>query len=149
MSSILHIVIALLPLKIYTSTATPFCHDVNTLDLHDTHLMLPVAHPARHGRCAITTRVSKSFLRVGQFELYGRRARSGEATGREELELLARHALSREYPEQKRQTSGASLQWQVLAMVAEASRRFAVLAAEWIRVGCASRKSSPECTFAS
>ena len=51
--------------------------------------------PERHGgdvhrpeRCAITTRVSRSFLRVGQFELYGRRARRGDTTGRLELELL-------------------------------------------------------------
>eukprot|EP00966_Prymnesium_polylepis_P105565 2445176-Prymnesium_polylepis.1 len=44
---------------------------------------------------AITTRVARSFLRVGQFELYGRRARRGEKRGREELEQLARHALRR------------------------------------------------------
>ena len=86
-------------------------------------------------RCAITTRVSRSFLRVGQFELYGRRARRGETVGLEELELLARHALSREYPEQKLHSADAPLQPQVLAMVGEASHRFATLAAHWIRVG--------------
>ena len=35
----------------------------------------------RPERCAITTRVATSFLRVGHFELYARRARRGEATG--------------------------------------------------------------------
>jgi uncharacterized protein YdiU (UPF0061 family) len=56
-------------------------------------------------QCAITTRVAPSFLRVGHFELYARRTRrTGGADwaevrrkGREELAMLARHALYREY----------------------------------------------------
>ena len=84
---------------------------------------------------AITTRVAPSFLRVGQFELYGRRAARGEAVGLEELELLARHALAREYPEQVDQAAGAPLQPQLLGMLREASGRLAHLATQWLRVG--------------
>ena len=42
-------------------------------------------HHHRPERCAITTRVATSFLRVGHFELYARRARRGEATGLQAL----------------------------------------------------------------
>ena len=45
--------------------------------MHDNH--------HRPERCAITTRVATSFLRVGHFELYARRARRGEATGLQAL----------------------------------------------------------------
>lgn len=84
-------------------------------------------------RCAMTTRVAPSFLRVGHFELFGRRARKGDAVGKRQLEQLARHALFREYPHLV--DAKATLQSQLLAMVAEASTRFANLSAEWLRVG--------------
>jgi len=51
------------------------------------------------------------------------------------LEMLARHALKREYPKQRSTSATAPLQPQVIAMVEEASGRFARLAAEWVRVG--------------
>ena len=38
-------------------------------------------------RCAITTRVAPSFLRVGHIDLFGRRARSSNATATEVSEL--------------------------------------------------------------
>lgn len=87
----------------------------------------------RRERTAITTRMAASFLRVGQFELYGRRARGGDQVGVAELEQLARHAIRREYPRQYR--DGASLKVQILGMASEAKERFAHLAAEWVRVG--------------
>lgn len=85
-------------------------------------------------RRAITTRVARSFLRVGQFELYGRRAARGERIGRKELEELARHALKREYPALV-PAAGQPLQPALLAMLRAASVRFAELAAHWLRVG--------------
>ena len=85
-------------------------------------------------RRAITTRAARSFLRVGQFELYGRRAARGEAQGRADLEALARHALEREYPAFA-PAPGAPLGPAILGMLGAASRRFAALASEWIRVG--------------
>lgn len=94
----------------------------------------------RHGgdvmqreQCAMVTRVAPSFLRVGHFELFGRRARKGDAVAIRQLEELARHALVREYPEQYQ--PNATLQEQVLAMAEAASWRLARLAAEWVRVG--------------
>ena len=85
---------------------------------------------------AITTRVARSFIRVGQFELFGRRAARGEMTGLAELELLARHTLSREYPTHEPASKSApALQPALLAMLEEASGRFAALAASWLRVG--------------
>mmetsp|Transcript_25666 Transcript_25666/g.82150 ORF Transcript_25666/g.82150 Transcript_25666/m.82150 type:complete len:408 (-) Transcript_25666:474-1697(-) len=89
-------------------------------------------------RCAITTRVARSYLRVGHFELFGRRARSGRgeaaSTGTRNLEQLARHALWREYPPYE---ADAPLQPQLLRMAREAAARFADLAAAWVRVGYA------------
>lgn len=81
----------------------------------------------------MTTRVSPSFLRVGHFELFARRARRGDKTGLQQLEQLARHALFREYPAHA--DPGVPLQQQLLGMVAEAAERFAQMAADWLRVG--------------
>ena len=54
---------------------------------------LPYMHDNHHRpeRCAITTRVATSFLRVGHFELYARRARRGEATGLQALRRTLLH----------------------------------------------------------
>ena len=83
--------------------------------------------------CAICCRVSSSFLRVGHFELYARRAKDGDATGLSELRALALHALEREFPEHLHAEGG--LQGQVMGMAREAAQRFAHLGAEWVRVG--------------
>ncbi len=49
---------------------------------------------------AITTRVAPSFLRVGQLELFGRRARKKEhPKAMEELEKIVLHVIDREYSE--------------------------------------------------
>lgn len=86
--------------------------------------------------CAITCRVSNSFLRVGHFELFARRARDADAsvraTGLAELKALAAHALQREFSDQLKH---AEFQEQVVGMAREAAQRFARLGAEWIRVG--------------
>ena len=87
---------------------------------------------------AVTTRVARSLLRVGQFELYGRRAARGEAAGLAELALLARHALAREYPHLapgEGDASPGALQGAVLGMLREAGARLAALATHWLRVG--------------
>ena len=47
-------------------------------------------------KCAISTRVAPSFLRVGHIELHGRRARK-DAAAIPMLEQLIRHALMREF----------------------------------------------------
>src|SRR5690606_30396905 len=50
---------------------------------------------------AITTRVASSFLRVGQIELFGRRARKNEhKDALKELEMIVLHLIDREYSEE-------------------------------------------------
>lgn len=85
--------------------------------------------------CAITCRVAPSFVRVGHLELFGRRARSkkSENTAKEELKLMVEHAIFREYPHLS--NDNEPLQSRILAMLREASQRFANLTADWIRVG--------------
>ena len=85
--------------------------------------------------CAITTRGSRSFLRVGQFERYGRRVRLGIDGALRELELLARHALAREYSEVQSKNAHAPLGPQLIGMARMAAHRMANLSAEWMRVG--------------
>ncbi len=83
---------------------------------------------------AITTRVASSFLRVGQLELFGRRARKGEhPEAMRELEMMVRHIITREYSEEIDQNAPLSRQ---LTQLANAfAKRLTTLVAEWIRVG--------------
>ena len=50
--------------------------------------------------CAITCRVSPSFVRVGHLDLFARRARTAAAGSgaHGELAAMVRHAMAREYP---------------------------------------------------
>ena len=83
---------------------------------------------------AITTRVAPSFLRVGQLELFGRRARKREhPKAMEELEKIVLHIIEREYSEviDKR----LSTQEKMLLLAKEFRSRLTSLVAEWIRVG--------------
>ena len=95
---------------------------------------------------AVVCRVSSSFLRVGHFELFGRRARKGRRpNARHELEQLARHAIFRDYPE----AVGATLSDQILSMAGLAAQRMAAMAADWVRVGYAqSNFNSDNCLIA-
>ena len=86
----------------------------------------PPSQNMRHGgdvmqweQVAITTRVANSFIRVGSFELYGRRAAAGDAIGLRQLEQLTKHALSREYGGYN---DTAPLQGQILTMLVSTGR---------------------------
>jgi len=83
---------------------------------------------------AITTRVAPSFLRVGQLELFGRRARKEEhPKAMEELEKIVLHLIDREYSDEIDRS--LPLMEKVL-LLAEAFRgRLTALVADWIRVG--------------
>jgi len=72
-------------------------------------------------------------MRVGHFELFGRRAAKGSALGLSQLKALAAHMIKREYP----QPTDIPFQQQVVAALEQAATRFARLAAHWIRVGYA------------
>lgn len=98
---------------------------------------------------AITTRVAPSFLRVGQLELFGRRARKNEhPRALAELEAIFLHALEREYPNIAAQLRGpeATLADKVLAVAQAFSTRLSRLVAHWIRVGyCQGNFNSDNC----
>ena len=83
---------------------------------------------------AITTRVAPSFLRVGQLELFGRRARKKEHDkAMEELEMMVLHIIEREYSDVI--DENLSLQEKVILLAREFRSRLTSLVAEWIRVG--------------
>lgn len=83
---------------------------------------------------AITTRVAPSFLRVGQIELFGRRARKQEhPKALEELEQIVLHLCEREYSDAI--DTQLPLSEKVLILATEFRSRLTSLVANWIRVG--------------
>ncbi|HQS59432.1 MAG: hypothetical protein B7Y56_15285 [Gallionellales bacterium 35-53-114] len=100
---------------------------------------------------AITTRAAPSFLRVGQLELFGRRARKNEhPNALAELEAIFLHVLEREYPDLAAQLSqtNASLTEKVLAVSREFAVRLSTLIAHWLRVGyCQGNFNSDNCAL--
>ncbi len=94
---------------------------------------------------AITTRVAPSFIRVGQLELFGRRARKNEhPKAMEELEKIVLHLIDREYSD----VIDAHLptQEKVLLLAREFRKRLTSLVANWIRVGyCQGNFNSDNC----
>jgi len=100
---------------------------------------------------AITTRAAPSFLRVGQLELFGRRARKNEhLRALAELEVIFLHTLAREYPDINAQLCGpeATLNDKVLAVAREFGARLSRLVAHWIRVGyCQGNFNSDNCSL--
>lgn len=94
---------------------------------------------------AITTRVAPSFLRVGQIELFGRRARKNEhPDAKKELEMIVRHLIEREYKEQIDRE--APFEEQLILLAREFRSRLTSLVADWIRVGyCQGNFNSDNC----
>lgn len=96
-------------------------------------------------RVAISTRVAPSFLRVGQLELFARRARSkAHPQAIDELRMIVAHAIEREYPEDI--DRGLPLAEQVTALARRFRGRLTALVANWIRVGyCQGNFNSDNC----
>lgn len=94
---------------------------------------------------AITTRVAPSFLRVGQLELFGRRARNNQNTNAiEELEMIVIHLIDREYKNEI--GDELTLTEKVLLLAKLFANRLAALVANWIRVGyCQGNFNSDNC----
>lgn len=94
---------------------------------------------------AISTRVAPSFIRVGQLELFGRRARKMEhPKAMEELEKIVMHAIDREYADAIDQT--LTTPEKVVALAREFRSRLTSLVANWIRVGfCQGNFNSDNC----
>ena len=94
---------------------------------------------------AISTRVAPSFIRVGQLELFGRRARSeAHPQAMTELEQIVLHLIEREYAGVIDQQ--LPLTEKIVLLAHEFSNRLTSLIANWIRVGfCQGNFNSDNC----
>lgn len=94
---------------------------------------------------AISTRVAPSFIRVGQIELFARRARKKEhPDAMEELEKIVLHLIDREYADVI--DNKLSNPEKVVLLARAFRRRLTSLVANWIRVGyCQGNFNSDNC----
>ncbi|AOY87733.1 hypothetical protein BKP64_05850 [Marinobacter salinus] len=94
---------------------------------------------------AISTRVAPSFIRVGQLELFSRRARKQERPqAMEELEKIVLHLIDREYGDVIDQSLATAEK--VVLLAREFRCRLTSLVANWIRVGyCQGNFNSDNC----
>ena len=94
---------------------------------------------------AISTRVAPSFIRVGQVELFARRARKDEhPKAMLELEMIVLHLIDREYSEVI--DKNLSLEEKVLLLAVEFRARLSSLVVNWVRVGyCQGNFNSDNC----
>ncbi len=94
---------------------------------------------------AISTRVAPSFIRVGQLELFSRRARKREhPQAMEELEKIVLHLIDREYSDVIDQSLATAKK--VVLLADEFRSRLTSLVANWIRVGyCQGNFNSDNC----
>ncbi|MFT7017111.1 MAG: hypothetical protein ACJAUT_000512 [Cellvibrionaceae bacterium] len=94
---------------------------------------------------AISTRVAPSFIRVGQLELFSRRARKNEhPQAMAELEKIVLHLIDREYGDviDIKLTTAEK----VILLAREFRSRLTLLVANWIRVGyCQGNFNSDNC----
>ena len=94
---------------------------------------------------AITTRVAPSFLRVGQLELFARRARSeAHPEAHQELKMIVQHLIERNY----REEIDHSLPFpaQVVQLARLFRERLISLVCQWMRVGyCQGNFNSDNC----
>ena len=95
---------------------------------------------------AIATRVAPSFIRVGQLELFARRARSNAyPDALRELQMLVKHLIDRNYKEDIDPRLAFADQVVELATLFRA--RLTALVANWIRVGyCQGNFNSDNCS---
>lgn len=99
---------------------------------------------------AISTRVAPSFLRVGQLELFARRARSNAyPKALEELSMIVSHLIEREYKSDINQNLGLlgkSYADQLIELAKLFRQRLTSMVANWLRVGyCQGNFNSDNC----
>ena len=94
---------------------------------------------------AISTRVAPSFLRVGQIELFARRARCNEhSEALNELEAIVKHLIEREYSSEIDTTT--LFEEQLVTLAALFRDRLTRLVSGWVRVGyCQGNFNSDNC----
>lgn len=94
---------------------------------------------------AISTRVAPSFLRVGQIELFARRARAqAHPEAMNELQMIVTHAMEREYGGEI--DKSLPFPEQVIALARLFQRRLIEMVGHWLRVGyCQGNFNSDNC----
>ncbi|AFY57500.1 hypothetical protein Riv7116_5103 [Rivularia sp. PCC 7116] len=127
-------------LTLYVSFSETVTRPWYSQDSHDLEPDILVDNPV-----AISTRVAPSFLRVGQLELFARRARSNaHPKALEELSMIVLHLIEREYKSDINQNLGFADQLVELAKLFR--QRLTSLVANWLRVGyCQGNFNSDNC----
>jgi len=94
---------------------------------------------------AISTRVASSFLRVGQLELFARRARkTNNPEQLEELRLIISHLIEREYRNEI--DPDLEFEMQLIRLAQLYQERLSSLMADWLRIGfCQGNFNSDNC----
>ncbi|WP_243397453.1 protein adenylyltransferase SelO [Crocosphaera subtropica] len=125
---------------LYVSKSETVTRPWYSQDSHSTDPDILVDNPV-----AISTRVAPSFLRVGQLELFARRARSNaHPLALEELSMIVSHLIEREYKSDINQNLGKAYQLVELAKLFR--QRLTSLVANWLRVGyCQGNFNSDNC----
>lgn len=127
-------------LTLYVSKSETVTRPWYSQDSHSTDPDILVDYPV-----AISTRVAPSFLRVGQLELFARRARSNaHPRALEELRMIVSHLIEREYRIDINQYLVFADQLVELAKLFR--QRLTLLVANWLRVGyCQGNYNSDNC----
>lgn len=127
-------------LTLYVSRSETIKRPWYSEDSHSIDPDVMVSNPV-----AISTRVAPSFLRVGQLELFARRARSKTHPGAlEELRMIVMHLIEREYKSQIDQSLPFDEQLILLAKLFR--QRLTSLVANWLRTGyCQGNFNSDNC----
>lgn len=127
-------------LTLYVSKSETVTRPWYSQDSHSTDPDILVNNPV-----AISTRVAPSFLRVGQLELFARRARSNtHPRALEELRMIVSHLIEREYKSDINQDLVFADQLVELAKLFR--QRLTLLVANWQRIGyCQGNYNSDNC----
>ncbi len=127
-------------LTLYVSKSESVTRPWYSQDSHSTNPDILVDNPV-----AISTRVAPSFLRVGQLELFARRARSNaHPKALEELQMIVSHLIEREY--KKEIDQGLVFSDQLIELAKLFRHRLTSLVANWLRIGyCQGNFNSDNC----
>jgi uncharacterized protein YdiU (UPF0061 family) len=127
-------------LTLYVSKSETVARPWYSQDSHSTDPDIMVDNPV-----AISTRVAPSFLRVGQLELFARRARSNTHPGAlEELRMIVSHLIEREY--QSNINQNFVFADQLVELAKQFRQRLTSLVANWQRIGyCQGNYNSDNC----
>ncbi len=127
-------------LTLYVSKSETVTRPWYSQDSHSTDPDILVDNPV-----AISTRVAPSFLRVGQLELFARRARSNtHPRALEDLRMIVSHLIEREYKSNINQNFVFADQ--LVELAKQFRQRLTSLVANWQRIGyCQGNYNSDNC----